>query len=80
MLDTGCAVKYSIEFRDDNNVILGIKTSNSTFICNTDYGNATSVIMWATFNTFRGNDSEVKPLETTKGNAHFKIVEIYEIK
>ena len=96
MLDTGCAVEYNIEFRDDNNVILGNKTSNSTFICDTDYGNATSVIMWATFNGFRGKDSEVKPLETTttttttatstivtstnKGNTPFKVVEIYEIK
>ena len=35
--------------------------------------------MWATVNRFRGNDSEVKPIETTKGNTLFKIAEIYEI-
>ena len=80
MLDTGCGVEYNIEFRDDNNVILGTKTSNSTFVCDTDYGNATSVIMWATFSRFRGNDSEVIPIETTKGNTPFRIVEMYEIK
>ena len=80
MLDTGCAVQYVIEFRDENNVILGIKTSNSTFVCDTDYGNATSVIMWATFKSFKGSDSEVKALETTKGITPFKIVKIYEIK
>ena len=80
MLDTGCAVEYNIEFRDDNNVILGTKTSKSTLVCDTDYGNATSVIMWATFNSFRGNNSEVKPLQIIKGNTPFKIVEICEIK
>ena len=80
MLDTGCAVEYNIEFCDDNNVTLGIKTSNSSFVCDTDYGNAMPVIMWAAFNGFRGNDSEVKPLETTKGNTPFENAEIYEIK
>ena len=79
MLDTGCAVKYNIEFRDDNNVLLGTKSTYSTFICDMDYGKAASVIMWATFNSFRGNDSEVKPLEITKGNTPFKIAQIYEI-
>ena len=80
MLDTGCAVEYNIEFHDDNNVILGTKSTYSNFVCDIDYGNATSVIMWPTFNSFRGNDSEVKPLETNKGNTPFKIVEIYEVK
>ena len=80
MLDTDCAVECNIEFRDDNNVTLGIKTSSSSFICDTDYGNAMSVIVWATCNGFRGNNSEVKPLEITKGNTPFKIAEIYEIK
>ena len=52
--------------------------------------------MWATFNGSRGNDSKVKPLETTstttttvtsttvtstnRGNILFKIVEVNEIK
>ena len=96
MLNTGCTVEYNIQFRDDDNVILANKTSNSTFLCDTDYGNAASVMMWAIFNGFRGSDSEVKPLETAttttttvtsttvtstnKGNTPFKIVEIYEIK
>ena len=96
MLDTGCAVEYKVGFLDNNNVIIGNKTSNSTFICDTDYGNAASVIMWATFNGFRGKDSEVKSLQTSatttttststivtstsKGNTPFKVVEIYEIK
>ena len=95
MLDTGCAVEYNIEFRDDNNVILGIKTSNSTFLCDTDYGNATSVVMWATFNGFRGVKSEVTLKTTTtstttatsttvtstsKGKTPVKVVEIYGIK
>ena len=96
MLNTGCAVEYNIEFRDDKNVILGNKASNRSPVCDTDYGNATSVIMWATFNGFRGSDSEVETLKTTtttttaatlttftftnRGNILFKIVEITEIK
>ena len=75
VLDTGCAVEYNIGFRDDSNMILGNKTSNSSFICDTDYGNATSVIMWATFNGFRGNVTSIN-----KGNTTIKIVEMYEIK
>ena len=50
-------------------MVLGNKTSNSSFICDTDYGNATSVIMWATFNGFRGNVTS-----TNKGNTTLKLL------
>ena len=60
LLNTGCKVEYNIQFNDRNNSILGVKTSilgNKTFFCTNDYSSAWSVIMWATFNNIRGENS-----------------------
>ena len=77
-------------------MILGNVTinSNKTFFCTNDYGYALSVVMWATFNGIKGNNSIAEPLQTTiratttttlatfsttrKGKIPMKIVEIKE--
>ena len=67
LLDTGCAVDYNIEFLDSKNVTLGIETINdySSVFCTNDYGYASSVVMWATFNGVKGKSSLVVPLQMT---------------
>ena len=66
-LYTGCAVKYNIEFRDTNNMTLGVKTitGNNSFFCTDDFDNVSSVIMWATFKNETGFKSREVPLQTT---------------
>ena len=77
---------------------LGIETirGNTSFACVDNYDNATSVIMWATFNGSRGTNSKIVPRQTTttttttttptivantnEGIVPIKIVEISEKK
>ena len=66
-LNTGCAVKYNIEFFDFNNVTLGVQTimDNSSSFCTDHYDNVPSVIMWATFKNETGFKSRLVFLQTT---------------
>ena len=40
-------------------------TDNSSVFCTANYDNASSVIMWATFNGVMGKNSRLEPLKTT---------------
>ena len=65
-LDTGCEVEYNIQFLDSKNVSLNnvtIMGSNDSF-CTNNFTSAFSVIMWATFNGTKGNNSGPVSLKT----------------
>ena len=67
-LNTKCAVEVNIRFLDEKRVILGNETGitgNRTFFCANEYDNASSVIIWATFNNRSGDYSLPVALETT---------------
>ena len=66
-LETGCAVKYNIEFLDTNGGTLDVKTvtGNNSFFCTDNYDNVSSMIVWATFKNETGVKSRVVPLQTT---------------
>lgn len=54
-----CPVEYNIQFRKDEDIILGkIENTLGTFYCTSDYNNATSVVVWATYEVRQGNASE----------------------
>ena len=62
-----CSVKYTIEFRNTTNDIIGTEENISgNFYCTSQYDSASSVIMFATYSDgTRGYRSEVKVLTTT---------------
>ena len=67
LLDTGCEVEYNIQFLDSKNTSLGNVTimDNNGLFCTNNFTNASSVIMWATFNDTKGDNSEQIFRETT---------------
>ena len=53
-----CSVEYTIEFRDSTNDTIGIVGNiTNTSYCTSDYNNAKSVVMWATYKGKEGNKS-----------------------
>ena len=68
-LDTGnCVVEYNIEFINNCGTILGTVTgirNNVSFYCTDDYGNSSSVVIWAVQNGFKGTKSKPAALFTT---------------
>ena len=85
-INTGnCSVEYTIEFRNNINGTIGTEESiTGNFYCTSKYDNATSVIMWATYEGTQGFKSDprlltaapVPPTTTTtrtsySGKRHF---------
>ena len=71
-LNTNCGVEVNIQFLNKKDIILGNKTGiagNQTYFCTIEYGNASSVIIWATFNNITGDYSLAVPLGTTTTTA-----------
>lgn len=67
-LGTKCAVEVNIQFLNEKRVVIGNETGiagNRTFFCTNEYDNASSVIIWSTFNNRRGDYSLAVTLETT---------------
>ena len=59
-LKTGsCPVEYTIQFRKAEDIILDkMGNISGTFYCTSDYNNATSVVVWSTYQRRQGNASE----------------------
>ena len=66
-LDTGnCLVEYTVEFRNNTNNTIGIvENITKTSYCTSDYNNAKSVVVWATYKGMRGINSSVQFLTAT---------------
>ena len=58
-------MEYTIDFRNSTNDTIDIETNISgRSYCTSDYDNATSVIIWATYEGTQGSKSEAKFLTT----------------
>ena len=66
-VDTGtCLVEYTVEFSNNrNNTIVIVENITDTFYCTSDYDNAKSVVVWATYKGIRGTNSNVTFLTAT---------------
>ena len=65
-INTGnCVVEYTIEFRKTNKIVGTEKNIRGNSYCTRDHNNATSVIMWATYEGRQGLISDEKHLTLT---------------
>ena len=66
-IDTGnCLVEYTMEFRKSSEIVGTVENIRGPSYCTRDHDNATSVIIWATYEGRQGIKSDAKPLTLTQ--------------
>ena len=66
LITGNCSVKYTIEFRNGTNDTIDIvRNITDTFYCTSDFDNAKSIVMWATYKGTEGDKSNVTFLTAT---------------
>lgn len=65
-IDTGnCLVNYTIQFKDNDGIRSNVSGIRGSYFCTSKYDNATSVIVWATFENRQGTPSQETQLSKT---------------